>query len=324
MRRGQITLFIIIGIIILAAVGVLLLFSNRDDAITQPALLDAPLQFRPATHLIESCIDETTRHAIDIVALQGGYLSPPEDSLRWGDTASAYGYIKTSYLLPSKARMEEEIEAYLPVVFYDCIDQSLTTDFTLTAANISTDVTIQDDQVMVDIVNPLHIAKGDSLYETDRFTYTVDIPLGSIHSAISGYLRLLTENPGRLNFGYFERLGIDASIDPHNETDYLLNIYADDMVFATALKLSINHPPHFELEDQYVIADGETFTMSITYDDPDGDTVTFNDDTSLFDIASDGRISFLAESPGEYPTSITAVDDKGGRTRKTTVFIVQP
>ena len=63
------------------------------------------------------------------------------------------------------------------------------------------------------------------------------------------------------------------------------------------------------------IYEGELVTFNVTAWDPDGDTLTWTDDTSLFDIdASTGEVSFTPEQKdvGMYHIRITVTDSRGG------------
>ncbi|MCA9478175.1 MAG: hypothetical protein KC535_03455, partial [Nanoarchaeota archaeon] len=82
MRKAQISMFVIIGAVLLLAAG-LFFFINRELSQDKPVVdvPDVSLETRPAAQLIESCLESTAKLAIERVSAQGGYLSAPRPSI---------------------------------------------------------------------------------------------------------------------------------------------------------------------------------------------------------------------------------------------------
>lgn len=82
-KRSQVTIFIIIGIIIVAAIiGFFLLYYKTEIRILKPSITE-PQQY------IDKCVRDATYEAIDIMLPQGGYLNPGNYKL-YNDTKIAY------------------------------------------------------------------------------------------------------------------------------------------------------------------------------------------------------------------------------------------
>ncbi|MFW6378502.1 MAG: hypothetical protein ACOCZV_00605 [Nanoarchaeota archaeon] len=79
--KGQVTIFVILGAIILLGVG-LVIFLNQDIQEDNPAVdvPDVSLEARPVTELITQCLQKTSEEALHKVGMQGGYTSPPAAS----------------------------------------------------------------------------------------------------------------------------------------------------------------------------------------------------------------------------------------------------
>ena len=82
-KRGQVTIFIIIGIVILITiVGIFYVI----DIITKSALQKealkvgtVPQQIIPVRDFINTCVQETASNGINLLEGQGGYIELPED-----------------------------------------------------------------------------------------------------------------------------------------------------------------------------------------------------------------------------------------------------
>lgn len=70
-KRGQVTIFIIIGIVIVSAVSLFLLF--RGGVIPE---IGKARETNPSAFL-DSCIEDKVREAVEVIGLQGGYISNP-------------------------------------------------------------------------------------------------------------------------------------------------------------------------------------------------------------------------------------------------------
>ncbi len=78
-NRGQITIFIIIGIIILASVGLYL--AIRSETIKEElspeielTIEEVPIEFRPVSHFIEGCIQQIAEEGLTKLGERGGFI----------------------------------------------------------------------------------------------------------------------------------------------------------------------------------------------------------------------------------------------------------
>ncbi|MFC1733401.1 hypothetical protein ACFL6I_24135 [candidate division KSB1 bacterium] len=78
-KRGQITLFIIIGVVILSALGLFLYL--RGQVAEEEEFV--PADIAPIKVFVDKCLEETAKDAILVVSLQGGYYLAPENSLNF-------------------------------------------------------------------------------------------------------------------------------------------------------------------------------------------------------------------------------------------------
>ena len=81
-KKGQVTIFIIVGIIILfVSAGVILISKEvvRDDIISEsePAVASVPQAFQPIQVFTDNCLGQVVKEAVILIGERGGYLSPP-------------------------------------------------------------------------------------------------------------------------------------------------------------------------------------------------------------------------------------------------------
>ena len=90
-KRGQVTVFIIIGIILLIIIG--LFFYLKENAILKDIFV--PKEIIPLSAFAESCIKNAADQAIFLASMQGGYITLPEKIIK--DPES---YINNGFKVP--------------------------------------------------------------------------------------------------------------------------------------------------------------------------------------------------------------------------------
>jgi len=102
-KRGQVTLFVIIAILIV--VGIVGLFLYRERA-KKASVIEI--------ENVRNYLNERVGHEIDsallFIGLQGGYSEPPEKVLRLRYHFVPYYYYNKKAAIPSKEKIKEEIE----------------------------------------------------------------------------------------------------------------------------------------------------------------------------------------------------------------------
>jgi hypothetical protein len=81
-KHAQITIFVIIGLVILLAISSIIFFT-RVISVDEPNfdVNDVSIETRPAQLLMETCLEATTIDALQEIGAQGGMLNPPNPSV---------------------------------------------------------------------------------------------------------------------------------------------------------------------------------------------------------------------------------------------------
>jgi len=80
-KKGQITVFIIIGIVLVfVTAGIIFITQSATEAgLTvsgDPVIQDDPQEFRPLQQFVEGCVQDTAKKGLITIGEQGGYISP--------------------------------------------------------------------------------------------------------------------------------------------------------------------------------------------------------------------------------------------------------
>jgi len=184
-KRGQITIFIMVGVLILAgALTVFLVQSYSQDQQVKVAAKqaqDASLMTQPVKSLVERCIEETIDKAILDNSFSGGYFILPEKSTK--DLFFNVPFYKGTEeklpsnkgeLVPSDEILAKEIAEYVDTFVGVCLQEF--TDFAgfqITFSESSSKAVLNDKQIIFDTHLPVTVKKGDIIKELTDFNVKV-------------------------------------------------------------------------------------------------------------------------------------------------------
>ncbi len=178
-KRSQVTIFIIVGIIIVAAVVLVLLFSGKIDSPFSSKL--NPQQY------IEKCIKDSALEAVDIMLPQGGYLDPILHKL-YEDNKIAYLCYNMNFYLPCINQepmyiqhLEDEVKSYVEPEIEKCFNkvksdaESSGKSFNMGVMELG--IELGPGQIEVDVKRDVQIGSGESLESYKNFGEIVVSPI---------------------------------------------------------------------------------------------------------------------------------------------------
>lgn len=191
-KKGQVTLFIIIAILIVISVILFLIF--KDNRISS----NVPKEFELVYNYYSSCYDDATKHAVLIMGQQAGYIEPPEFTsgssympfssqldfigapVPYWYYISGNGVVKEQ--VPTISEMERQLADFIEERMKQC-------DFThfddegyiITIEEPRVDVEINDNNIDLDVKQKLNIKRGDNSYSANKHKFRIDSNLGSFY-----------------------------------------------------------------------------------------------------------------------------------------------
>lgn len=210
-KRGQITIFIIIGIIIALAAATFfwIHYKSSSDEISSQTEKTGEISsiIQPEIReYVYGCIRPIALEGIEILRLQGGYIDIPRgaDYLKIKDYENKYvvseGPTKKAKLgdkaldipfwvekqslnIPTLEFMEDELERYTKKGFEKCIgdfEPFKMRGFNITRGDINIDVKMKN-QIIVKVDMPLTIKNEDEKFNMKEFVYRVPINMKLVH-----------------------------------------------------------------------------------------------------------------------------------------------
>ncbi len=195
-KRGQVTIFIIIAILIVAGIGIFFTFRESITSKQIPASID------PVYNTFLSCLDKETYVGIDILESQAGYITLPNfqpgsnympfssqlDFL--GNPIPYWYYVSGNNIqkeqVPSKAEMEKQLGDFIKEKINACrfdnyYEQGFGISFNQSGAKV--DIKINKDKVDISLNMNLNISKGEESVLIKNHKISVNSKLGMLYNS---------------------------------------------------------------------------------------------------------------------------------------------
>ena len=233
-KRGQITVFIIIGIILLIAVGLgIYLYTTTAirplEEATLPAIQKVPAEVQPIQEYITSCVESTAKTALHRIGDYGGYtdaskfmfnpVEPTEgdavqfspDSelvipywwhLKSGNSCTGKCEFSSNRPMLRKAEgspsIEEQVSEYISAHLKECLAgfPSFTAQGFEFAekGDVKTETTIAKENVVVLVKYPLQARKADKTFNLNEYAVSLELNLGEMYKLAAELVNAQAEN----------------------------------------------------------------------------------------------------------------------------------
>jgi len=185
-KRGQITLFMIVGIVLVIALILVLVIRYRTTIAQYVPEGLLPAQTGGVERFIEDCTVIVARDGLSLLAAQGGYIYLPEEiqyhpraTIDTGLKVPLWHYFSDNRI-PSESLMESHLGRYVDEQLKSCLNglAVFQDEYTIVEkASISTKVTIGKNQLFFEVTYPLEIVDKEGLKIAEVTTYVVDVPI---------------------------------------------------------------------------------------------------------------------------------------------------
>jgi hypothetical protein len=260
-KNSQISLFMIIGIIILI-IGVVLInvkFFNTETLMErQITNLNVPLEYRGVWENVAKCIDSEFQRIIEEVGMQGGYYYAPLDSM-YEDGFYIAPHIRSNFYivileLPDLTFIESEIINGLEDSFNACkksIDNGIYQIVEKGEPKFSISRSLEGTRINLDY--PLEIISKDKNFLLNDYYVDYDIELNKYIEISHKLADEVVKEPNMIPLSFLETLIEDYSVNITVTTDREYDIYYindskaltffNGFVYRFAVLRSENYPP---------------------------------------------------------------------------------
>lgn len=190
-KKAQVTIFVIIAVIIVAAVGIYFLVRN----VTPLATAQVPQDFQPVYNSFLSCVESNAQTGISVLESQGGYIYLPSfqpgstyqpfssDLVFLGNPIPYWYYLSANNLpksqVPNETLMQNQLAQFIDSKIRNCYLANYT-DFQITEGTPQASVQIKSDSVQVNLNMDLTLRNGNQSVTIKNHKVTVNSELGNL------------------------------------------------------------------------------------------------------------------------------------------------
>src|SRR3989338_8068337 len=221
LKRGQLTIFIIVAILIVGAVVLFFVFRGGIQK-------EKPLnpEVAPIQNFVQTCLDDSLEEVVFMVGENGGYRFP-ENVFEFEGKEHAYYLVNGNNYMPSKIQVEKEISDDLNAKIFICTNYfSDFSDYEITPGNAESSVKILEDKIILEMKYPLTIKKGESISILEDFKTEIPVRAGLVYDSAFEFILEQEKN---------KQQGFCLSCLPENLIQNNLNVEINDKINNTLI-----------------------------------------------------------------------------------------
>ncbi len=237
MKKGQITLFLIVAILLLFAAGATYFWFGRAQDGNKA---EASGGSDAVNLYVQTCLEKTAQTGVATLAKKGGYYDILQVSYYRHGTLEIPYYLDKTDRTPTLRTLESEFSKYVDNELPKCADMSVfrKQGFGIKTGSATTKTTIADGKIIVETNYPITASAGNAKYRLEEFSTELKTEYKRTHEISSELVKKIIKNPGRRDLTYFSKLGQTVTVIPQNSNidAYVITDSGYNFVFAVKTK----------------------------------------------------------------------------------------
>lgn len=185
MKKGQASIFVIVAILIIVVIIILFFAKSQiQDSSHSP-------EITPIYNSVENCVQETGMKGLTYIGERGGYYDVPVNSIELNSTKATVYFDKGISDVPDRNKVSGELSKYIQTNLKSCTKNfSAFSEFKVTETSPTATINIEDLKIVINVLYPLSIAKGDRTFQIKNFN-GIELPvrLGQIIDFSQEYIK---------------------------------------------------------------------------------------------------------------------------------------
>ena len=326
-KKGQITVFLIMGILILGLfAGIYYVISTTQKEVLK-AEVKQPLSLKVKTQVasfVSSCVKQVAVPGFYLMGYQGGliYADDPTKVLVTENNIINYGYLDGVNQF-STIKINDDLTTYLNDSLDTCLEDFSffkTQGITIKpVGDLKVFSTIGKKDVIVKLKYPLNVDSGNSSLRVEDFSAKIPIRLGTILDQANKIIARHKQNPVYLDMNYMTTFDTFVTVFPFDEEITIYSISDEKSIineapfaFIFAIKENItNTAPKLEYISDKILAKGVNFAYELDAEDDEDDALKFYSNSKKFPVSKKGLLNVTINQAGTYYVDFGVKDTSG-------------
>ncbi|NOZ80045.1 MAG: hypothetical protein GXP63_00085 [DPANN group archaeon] len=245
--KGQVSLFIIIGLVLLAAA--VLFFSIAEPSAVGPAQTETglrqktPQKAAPLQSYVEACMRQTGRQALVLAGSQGGFTHLPDDQPRVDTIMSSVAawYDKGMDTRPTDEEVASQLSLYMDEVLPSCLNDFQDFPYPVKVlAEPHTLATITESKVIFETSYTLEMTLDDEVLTVDAFRTELTTQFGHALYVGKAIADMELALPDEIDPTFMNQFGMDVSVHAYRENEVVYVIKGDEELLGFPLVFMVS------------------------------------------------------------------------------------
>jgi hypothetical protein len=188
-KRGAVTAFLIVGVVLLVISGIIFLvrseYMKSLFEVQQAGLKTIPQQAQPLVDYITYCIESTGMDGVAYISERGWKNRPSVSS---NINRLPYFLDGDKILMPTKQQIATELSEYVDENLEKCTSLMQSDAFTLNLGKPKTNATINANNILLNVNYPVEFAYGNFSLNLDQFQSELKFSMDKMYIATSNLL----------------------------------------------------------------------------------------------------------------------------------------
>ncbi len=167
-KGGQFTLFVVLGVVLIAVVGMVYFYRGEIFSLAGFEELSLPSEVNEIEDEVASCVEGNLYQAVVDVSVNGGYYNLPMESYSDDTWDVPYYLFNGTANILSLEDMTIELENYMDVLTVSCLDLNGYPEFVIDAGEIESTIVVEENIISASVSYPLVLTKGDNVYTLNK------------------------------------------------------------------------------------------------------------------------------------------------------------
>lgn len=246
MKRGQVTAFIIVGLVVLIVIILALFARDAGIGVAPKKYLQSSLL--PIQDEVRRCSEDVAIRGLDILGSQGGDMNPVNYRLYNGNKIR---YLCTNIpkdtrcmnALDPLSKMEKQLNDFMNFELQECLDvnkfKGFSKTYDLEAGMPKVSSKFLDENVLVSVDYPITLSKDGESIDLPVVKKKVDIPIAGLYLDVYNIVQSYATIGDFDSLPYMLRKRGSVEIltkKPHPDIIFILNAKDSDFVFQFAIE----------------------------------------------------------------------------------------
>ena len=220
-KKSQVAIFVIVGLLITGTIGAIFVLNQNFEFLS----FGIDKEAKDVYQLLDDCVKQRAIDAIRLIGLNGGYTSPPSNSIEHSLGSTAYGLQNKRNVLVTKQEIEQEIEDYITYALPYCYDKN-SFQYNVSSKNPTAKVDIRDNYIKVNGNMDITIVKEDTTIQLNKkYSHDIQVRMNEILILANKIVEKQKQEKDYIPLTYLSTLDAEIIYDYIDDTTLLYIIH---------------------------------------------------------------------------------------------------